>query len=283
MVTVVSIIGGEGKMGKWLRNHFVKMNYSVQTYDVKIPKRKPSNATICKSIEECVRIADIVVLSVPVSKTPELIMECELFMKNKSILLDISSIKNDVVKVLLKTRHTITPISVHPMFGPGAKNAINKKILLVPIRDKQTEYRIVNSIFKGSKIMVIKNAKEHDELMSLVLGLVYYINLIFALVLPNKKIPRLRKYSGTSYTIQSLLCESILASEPSLISSLLMMNPYLEKHVIQVNKNMQEIFTIIKTNNTKKLERIINLLKRKYTQESNIDESYGKLYSLLGL
>jgi prephenate dehydrogenase len=270
-------------MGKWLCTHFVKMNYSVQIYDVKIPKRKPSNVTFCRSIEECVRIADIVVLSVPVSQTPDVIMECELFMKNRAILLDISSIKNDVVKALLKTPNTITPISIHPMFGPGAKNTINKKLLLVPIREKQREYRIASSIFKGSKIIIIKDAKEHDELMSLILGLVYYINLIFALALSNKKISRLRKYSGTSYTIQSLLCESILASEPSLVSSILLLNPYLEKHILQVNKNMHELFITIKTNNTKKLERIVNLLKRKYAQESNIDESYGKLYSLFRL
>ena len=283
MVTIVSIIGGGGKMGKWLCRHFLKMNYSIRIYDLKTPKRVSSKITVCKSIEECVRIADIVVISVPVAQTPWVITQCGLFMKNRSVLLEISSIKNDVVKALLKTRSSITPISVHPMFGPGAKSANNKKVLLVPIRNERIEYRKSSLIFKGSRIIIIKNAKEHDESMSLVLGLVYYLNLIFALVLSNKDIRKLRKYAGTSYTIQSLLCESILASESSLINSLVMLNPYLEKHVIQVVKNVNKIFAIMKTNDTNKLELIINILKQKYAQDLNFDRSYGKLYSLFGL
>jgi hypothetical protein len=61
------------------------------------------------------------------------------------------------------------------------------------------------------------------------------------------------------------------------------LNPYLEKHVIQVVKNVNKIFAIMKTNDTNKLELIINILKQKYAQDLNFDRSYGKLYSLFGL
>ena len=55
------------------------------------------------------------------------------------------------------------------MFGPGAKNIRDTKILMIPIRRNKRE-KLVKSMFNESKVIVIKDSKYHDRLMAIILN-----------------------------------------------------------------------------------------------------------------
>ncbi|MGA7007363.1 MAG: prephenate dehydrogenase/arogenate dehydrogenase family protein, partial [Nitrososphaeraceae archaeon] len=223
MIKKICIVGGAGKMGRWFSNYFVQQGgYSVFVYDTKKGYDKSSTKIVCcNSLKECLNDADYVIISVPVRTAPSMIRECASLMKPRSTLLEIASIKKDTIRSLSKIRRSIVPISIHPMFGPGATKLNDSKILLVPVRDIKKEKRRLRSILGGAKILVVNDAYHHDKLMALILGIVYYANLILATVISKDSFPELKKFSGTTFSFQSILFHSILSDEPVLISSLL--------------------------------------------------------------
>ena len=284
MVKSVAIVG-VGKMGLWFCNYFSKKNnFNVSLYDKrKINldlKKYPYNITICKSLETCVRKADIVIVCVPIRITIAVINKCIPVMKKGACIVEITSLKTDIFDSLLKIPGHLVPLSIHPMFGPGAKRLGDTKILIIPVRNKRKEQRLVKSLFNEAKIMVIKDPKHHDSFMAVILGMVYYVNLLLGVTLSNENITLLKKFSGTTFYLQALLFESILTDNSSLISSLLADNKELLKYLIKFNEESAKLFSII-TKNKVKLEKRINRIKRNYTNKRNIASSYEKMYSIL--
>ena len=284
MVKSVAIVG-VGKMGLWFCNYFSKKNnFNVSLYDKrKINldlKKYPYKIIICKSLDECVRKADIVIVCVPIRITIAVINKCIPVMKKGACIVEITSLKTDIFDSLLKIPSHLVPLSIHPMFGPGAKQLGDTKILTIPVRNKRREQRLVKSLFNEAKIMVIKDPKYHDSFMAVILGMVYYVNLLLGVTLSNENITLLKKFSGTTFYLQALLFESILTDNSSLISSLLADNKELLKYLIKFNEESAKLFSKI-TKNKVKLEKGINTIKRNYTNKRNIASSYEKMYSIL--
>jgi prephenate dehydrogenase len=283
MVKSVAIIGA-GKMGLWFCNYFSKKNnFNVSLFDKrKINldlKKYQYRVTICNSLNTCVRKADIVIVCVPISITSSIINKCVPIMKKGACIVEISSIKTDVFDTLLKIPRDLVPLSIHPMFGPGAKRLRDTKILIIPVRNKETEQKIVNSLFNETKTIVVKGPKYHDSFMAVILGIVYYVNLLLAVTLSKENITLLRKFSGTTFYLQALLFESILTDNSSLITSLLVDNKELLKYLKKFNQESAKLFTIINKNKFK-LEKRISRIKKDYTNKANIAASYEKLYSI---
>ncbi len=73
------------------------------------------------------------------------------------------------------------------------------------------------------------NADNHDSLVSIMISLIYFINLVFSKMLidttekynsKRRKVDLkfLKQISGSSYKVQSMLSESILTDDPSLFA-----------------------------------------------------------------
>ncbi|HEX9318374.1 MAG TPA: prephenate dehydrogenase/arogenate dehydrogenase family protein [Nitrososphaeraceae archaeon] len=279
----IGIVGADGKMGKWFSTYFATNHNNVlyfydikKTYATTLP-----NVVHCSSLKQCVREADYVIICVSSDKTSIVIQKSVNWMKKGSAVLEISSIKQDVSKSLISAPKSVVTISIHPMFGPGAKKLEDVKILFVPVRDKKREEQKLRSILGDAKILVIKDVVCHDRLMALILGLIYYANLIIASVVSKENFAKLKKYSGTSFDLQSILFHSILIDDQSLISSILINNnlllPYL-KEFLRVSK---EIFEAIYTKDNKKLNRIVRDMNHHYDKNNEIERSYQRLYSFI--
>jgi len=284
MVRIVAIVG-VGKMGLWFCNYFSKKhNYKVLLYDrrkIKLDSSKyHNNVTICKSFQTCVGKADIVVVCVPIKLTIPVINKCVSRMKNDACIVEISSLKSDIFSSLLKIPDHLIPLSIHPMFGPGVKNLVDTKILVIPIRNEKKEQNLVKSLFSETRTIVIKDPKTHDAIMAILLGLVYYINLLLASTLSMENITLLKRVSGTTFYLQKLLFESILTDHSSLITSLLADNKQLVRHLKKYNVESAKLFGMI-TNNKKMLEKRINQIKKGYANKRDIRASYEKMYSII--
>jgi prephenate dehydrogenase len=284
MVTSLAIVG-IGKMGLWFCNYFSKNNnFNVSLYDKREInldlKKYPYNITVCKSLETCVRKADIVIVCVPIRITIAVVNKCIPIMKKGACIVEITSLKTDVFDSLLKIPDHLIPLSIHPMFGAGAKQLRDTKILIIPVRNKRKEQRLVKSLFNEAKTIVIKSPKYHDALMAVILGMVYYVNLLLGVTLSNENITLLKKFSGTTFYLQSLLFESILTDNSSLISSLLADNKELLKYLKKFNEESIKLFSML-TKNKVELEKSINKIKKNYPNKRNIVSSYEKMYSIL--
>jgi len=284
MVRIVAIVG-VGKMGLWFCNYFSKKhNYEVYLYDrrkINLDSNKYHNkVTICKSFKTCVRNADIVFVCVPVNLTIPVVNKCVSRMKNHACVIEISSLKSDIFNSLLKIPDRVVPISIHPMFGPGVKNLGHAKMLIIPIRNENREQNILKSLFRETRIIVIKDPQTHDAIMAILLGMVYYINLLLVSTLSRENIKLLKRVSGTTFYVQKLLFESILTDHSSLITSLLADNKQLVRHLKKYNVESAKLFEMI-TNDRKMLEKRINQIKKGYANKRDIRASYEKMYSII--
>jgi prephenate dehydrogenase len=131
-------------------------------------------------------------------------------------------------------------------------------------------------------VIVIKDVKYHDRLMAVILGMVYYVNLLLAMTLGNENIPLLKTLSGTTFYLQTLLFESILTDNSSLIASILADNKELLPYLKKYNTESAKLLNLI-TKDNGNLEKRIKRIRKNYSNKKNINSSYENMYSIISM
>ena len=271
----VGIIGASGNMGKWFTEYFSENGYSVGLYSRKLKKKKNPKSKIFKSIRDCVIHSDIIIISVPIETTNKIIDEVVKYSDNTKLVMEISSMKNQIVSNMKKLSNKSQLMSIHPLFGPGANIFKPQKFILVPIKSTQSEKKLFSSLFPNSKLVVC-NANQHDQSMAYIISLVYFLNLSFVLSL--NKIPNLKDISGTSFTIQYLLASGIFHDTPEVISSLQISNEQFSDVLEDFMININSIENIISKRDS---DEFIKLIKKAKKQILSNKKSYDDLYQLV--
>ncbi|MHA2211485.1 MAG: prephenate dehydrogenase/arogenate dehydrogenase family protein, partial [Candidatus Thorarchaeota archaeon] len=93
----VAVIGAVGQMGRWLLKHFATQGHSLVASDTRGDELRDlaetSNIVLASGNAAAVKDADVVVVSVPIGITAEVIQEITPHMKNDAVLCEISSVK----------------------------------------------------------------------------------------------------------------------------------------------------------------------------------------------
>ncbi|MFY9797592.1 MAG: prephenate dehydrogenase/arogenate dehydrogenase family protein, partial [Candidatus Nitrosopolaris sp.] len=282
MIKKIAIVGAGGRMGRWFSRYFsVRKGIALILYDIHAFSLKYSaNTTISTDIVSCVDKADLVILCVPILKMPHIIQECGTKMKPGAILVEISSIKNRSYNELKRVPNHVKPLCIHPMFGPAAPSVDLMKIILIPVRNEINELRIVKDLFRGADIRVVPDAETHDRFMSIILGLTYFTNLVFATFVSKQDYESLRQFAGTTFKIQSLLSTSILQDEPDLILALLSQNPSVRKQIRKYLVEAKKLERLFSGHNEFKMKLTLEKLKSLYQERENMELSYTQMYRI---
>jgi prephenate dehydrogenase len=282
MIKEIAIIGAGGNMGCWFSRYFNKKGIGLSVYDLDASSLKSySNTVICNNISDCVHDADLVLICVPIKYTPSMIEECASQMKPGAILAEISSVKSQTFRSLRKLPSTIKPLCIHPMFGPGRADSKQMKILLIPVKNKENEFKISNEIFEEAAITVIPNANIHDKLIAIVLGLTHYTNIVFASLISKENFSYLREVSGTTFELQSLLAASMFTEEPDLVASLLLENKSVTKHIQRYLCEANKIAKLIFNGNSTDLMAKYVKTRATLQQQQNLELSYKVMYNIV--
>jgi prephenate dehydrogenase len=282
MIKEIAIIGAGGNMGCWFSRYFNKKGIGLSVYDLDASSLKSySNTVICNNISDCVHDADLVLICVPIKYTPSMIEECASQMKPGAILAEISSVKSQTFRSLRKLPSTIKPLCIHPMFGPGRADSKQMKILLIPVKNKENEFKISKEIFEEAAITVIPNANIHDKLIAIVLGLTHYTNIVFASLISKENFSYLREVSGTTFELQSLLAASMFTEEPDLVASLLLENKSVTKHIQRYLCEANKIAKLIFNGNSTDLMAKYVKTRATLQQQQNLELSYKVMYNIV--
>jgi len=198
------IIGAEGKMGVWLTEHLAKLGHTVSSFDY----RKGDSPSLLKG-------ADTVIVSVPVSKTAEVIRVAQRHMTEGARIVEIASLKTGVHPEMVRAaENDFNALSLHPMFGPRAR--------------------------PGASIVEVE-PETHDRLMVHVLSLPYLMNLALGATMGETDLELLKRLSGTSFTLQYTLIQSVAGETTSLVHALLSENRFLEETAEAMISSMREL------------------------------------------
>lgn len=282
MLQDIAVIGATGKMGSWFARYFIQQQRSVSVYDIKRNVEFPKNVKVAADIRNCVSNADLVIICVSVNATPKLILECEKNMKPGAVIAEISSVKHRVFPVLKHVRDDLRPLCIHPMFGPGANQKNQAKVLLVPVRDKVTEQKILGQIFESPVIKLLPDPATHDRAIAILLGLTYFVNIAFANIMSGADILLLKELSGTTFGLQSLLAESILTDEPALIITLIKENPFAKKYIKEYLRTAMAIERLLSDKSNLTLESMLTKMVRDLEKHQDLLQSYKRLYEIIG-
>ena len=130
----VGIIGGSDGLGKTLVYYFKdEFNVFITGYDPEKGKRVADELGVnyIESNAGLANISDILVISVPIQYTSEVIREVAPFMKSGSLMVDVTSIKEEPSKAMAESLpETVEYIPTHPVFGPRTTRLDNQVIVL---------------------------------------------------------------------------------------------------------------------------------------------------------
>ena len=275
----ISIIGVNGRMGKWFANYFNKMGFEVVGFD--------TNETIkekfiikANSLIGAILKTDYVLLCTPTKNTPEIIRLIAKEMKHGSYLIEISSQKSKTAQTLMKTPAKVNPICIHPMFGPGTKKIDGKNMIIIPIKDVKKELDAAKLLFPKANFVTI-DASEHDKKIAVILGLTHLINIAFANILAkDEKISLTEKMSGSTFKIQKIVTESILTESPELIETIIS-NPEMRKYGEEVWKDIGKLLTDSQEGKSEEIIDYIKSSQKRISKNIDLDKSYKKLSAMI--
>lgn len=246
---VIGIIGGTGQMGQFFKNFFEKNNCKVLIHSRK-DKIKPS-----VFVKQC----DIIIISVPIDVTIDVIRKIAPHINTNSLLIDTTSIKKAPVEAMLKYS-SCEVIGMHPVFGPNVSSLKNQTIVLCPARANAWLKWVSNIFEKNEARIKITTPEKHDEMMSVIQGLNHFCTLSAAHAMKNLdiSIQEILEYTSPIYKLRMILLGRILNQNPNLYANIEMMNTKNEKALIAYTNSVKKLYKIIKTKDRREFLNYFN-------------------------
>jgi prephenate dehydrogenase len=218
---------------------------------------------------ELVGILDLVVVSVPISVTPSLIRVIAPRMKKDAVLAEIASLKRESHLALIEASYLgVTPLCIHPMFGPSTGSLRGRVVAVVPVADAEGEQRLVGQLFPGADLITLDD-ECHDRCMAAILSIPYALNLAFARVLAGEDLALASRMAGSTFALQYTLAQSVVGESPALIRDLLRENASLEPLLVSFTSSLEELFEASSD------ERRFNVLHAEVVETMSRDPSYS--------
>lgn len=276
----IAIIGGSGKMGRWFANFLLNDGKEVVITgrnERKLLEAKGQLGVEVASNVEAVKSADAVLLSVPMESFEEVMKQISPHIQPKQVVVDISSTKVFPVAMMHKHLKTELVLGAHPLFGPGASSIANQNFILTPTNDE--ERALAQKIreyleTRGARISLM-TPHEHDEKMTIVLGLSHFIAIVSADTLLSSDLRQTEAIGGITYKVLLTLVESVISEDPELYASLQMNLP----NITEIEKLFQERAKVwadlVKNKDRQKFVQQMNVLRNRL-KKGNPD--FGKAY-----
>jgi len=221
------ILGGTGETGSWFARYFKQRGYDVAVWGPsgKVDVAERLGVRYAHDMKAEVEKSDVVLVSVVIDRTVQVIREVAPLMHPGSLIMDVTSVKTGPVKAM-KTYAPkgVEVLGTHPMFGPTMKSLSGQTIILTPVEGKTGGWQqVMRSLFEsdGAKIEVI-DAAEHDEIMAVVQALTHFaiIGIGSALRALDFDVQRSRRFMSPVYEIMIDFVGRILDQNPELYASI---------------------------------------------------------------
>jgi len=275
----VAIVGGSGKMGRWFANFLLKDGKQViitgRSERKLLEAKEQLDVEIATSLE-AVNSADVILISVPIDNFEEVVKQLQPYLNSKQIVIDITSIKVSPVETMHKYIKTGLVLGAHPMFGPGARDIRNQNFVLTPTNQKETALaeKIKQYLEARGARVTLMTPHEHDEMMSVILGLSHFIAIVSAdTLLSFDKFMQMKAISGTTYKVLLTLVESVVSEDPELYASLQMNIPGITETEQQFLKTSETWADMVRNRDHKEFVKRMTTLKDKLEK---IDPDFGK-------
>jgi prephenate dehydrogenase len=284
----IAIIGGYGKMGKWFAHYLLKEGFEIVLSGRDREKGEAFKQELgfqTFSNIEAVQKADVVLISVNIDSFTEVVKEIAPHIKPGQMVFDITSVKESPVKDMHLYLKSARTLGTHPLFGPGAKDLNSQNFVLTPSNPQEIELagRVKTYLeAKGARITIM-SAREHDEIMTVVLGLAHFISIVSAdTLISMNNLTRFKAVGGSTYRVLSTLVESVISEDPELYATLQIHLPGLADIEGKYITNAVKWAEYVKTQDKQGFKDNMIALKNKFAESnSNFGQAYENMYKIM--
>ena len=212
----VAIVGGHGGMGRCMASLFADLGHEVMVADLDTEL----------TAVQAAKTADVVVISVPIGVTEEVIRELGPHLREDALLMDVTSVKERPMRAMLEATKA-SVVGTHPMFGPGVHTLVGQRVVVCEGRgDGWLQW---TRTMLGARGMVVTDAtpEEHDRAMAIVQVLNHFHTQVLGLSLARLGFPLERSLAFTSpaYLLELYVTARHFAQSPELYGPIEMLNP----------------------------------------------------------
>ncbi len=219
------VIGGRGKMGRWMADFMASQGYAVTVAD------PAGEVTGYEWVEDWRGIEldhDFIVVATPLKVAVKTLEELAA-RRPTGVVFDIGSLKTPLRTGLDALVHAGCRVtSVHPMFGPDTQLLSGRHVIFVDLGSPGA-LEEARGLFESTMAdRVIMSLDEHDRLIAFVLGLSHALNIAFftALAESGEAAPRLARMSSTTFDSQLEVASRVAAENPELYYEIQRLNEY---------------------------------------------------------
>ncbi len=212
----VAVIGGRGAMGRCMADLFGDLGHAVMVADL----------DTALTPEEAAAMADVVVISVPIECTVEVIRQLGPRVREDALLMDVTSIKTDPMAAMLESSRA-SVVGTHPLFGPSVHSLQGQRILLTPGRG-ETWRGWLGTMLRARGLSVMETTPpEHDRAMAIVQVLTHFSSEAMGRTLAglSVSIDETLAFRSPVYLMELLMTARHFAQSPDLYASIQMSNP----------------------------------------------------------
>jgi prephenate dehydrogenase len=180
--------------------------------------------------------------------------------------------------------HGVT-LGTHPVFGPGAKSLVGQNFVLTPVSDEEKRFAGEFSCWlekRGAAVSVL-SLKQHDLLMSLVLGFPHFVGLVAGdTLIDNADFIGAKAVGGATYKLLLTLAEAVSSEEPVFYSNLHMSLPEMQKIEGLFLNKVEDWLRLVKRKDCAGFSRKMQQVKKRLKElDPEYECAYQAMYRLL--
>jgi len=234
----VGIIGGTNGMGRWFARLLRKEGHVVHVCGRKTGRQ----------VNDLARLCQVIVVSVPISVTAEIIRQVGPQLTRHQLLMDLTSLKKKPVTLML-AHSDADVIGCHPLFGPQIRDVSGQNVVLCPARGEKW-LPWLRGVLKRNKMTITETTPErHDKMMAMVQVLNHLNTLALGMALAETGgiLSEMDRFSTPFFRIKQDIIKKVFTENPEMYLDIIMQNPDTGKMLVIYEKVLNDLRKKIET------------------------------------
>ncbi len=284
----LAVVGATGKLGGWSAAFLTKQGHEV----LLLGRRRDALEEMARRVAGSrvagftdLASADAIITAVPLDAVDSVMQQLGPHVCEGQLVIDLSSLKQGPLESAARHIPQAVFLGVHPMFGSGAVSLVGHNVILTPTDKKTSE--IADSIRSyieplGARVHMM-DPGEHDDLMSIVLGLpALAVAAVARTILRTGRLAGAREVSGTSLELLMALTESMLCQGSDLYSMLLSVLPASPRLSSQFTESAAHFAELCdRRDRTALYEDMVGMAQQLAETNHAASDAYDRMYAML--
>lgn len=229
------LIGGRGQMGRIFAQALAG-DFTIDVLDVGDQPQR----------ESLLAGADLVVVTVPMALTVEVVTALRGKLKPDALLADLTSVKSAPMQAMLAA-HAGPVVGLHPMFGPGVSTLAGQSIVVCPGRAPEAAAPLLGALRRLGARLVECSAAEHDHMMTVVQAVRHFVTFSLGSFLAEEQVDVTRSldFASPVYRLEIDMVSRLLAQDAQLYVDIMLATPERRAMIQRLAAHYQELAALV--------------------------------------